>query len=182
MDPTSKKFLVIGASSLAIEIAEVLKSRNFTVLNYEFPLNQDIKDFFKFYTSSNFDGIYMGIYSRKIAFPLIRKFQSSTDFEKFKCLNASINDLSEINSEGTYISFGVTISNNVRIGKFCYIGLNASIGHDVVIEDYVIIMPGARISGNSYICSGSVIGSNAVIHQGRRVEKNSYIKPCEYYN
>lgn len=181
MAHTSKKYLVIGGSSLALEIGEVLKSYGFEVVNCEFQINKDIQDFLSYYNSSCFDGIFMGIYSRKIALPIIGKFKSIFDGKTFKCLNASIKDLSNIDSEGTYISFGVTISNNVKIGKFCYVGLNASIGHDVIIEDYVTIMPGARISGNSHICSGSVIGSNAVVHQGRTVRKNTYIKPCEYF-
>jgi len=178
---TSKKYLVIGATSLALEVAEVLKSQNFQVVNYEFPREQNIQDFLAFYYSSCFDGIFMGIYSRRIALPILQKFKSVHKSEIFSCLNASAEDLSNINSAGTYISFGSIISLNVTIGEFCYVGLSASIGHDVIIEDYVIIMPGARISGNAHICSGSVIGSNAVIHQGRKVQKNTYIKPCEYY-
>ena len=90
---TSKQYLVIGATSLALEIAEVLKSRNFKVVNYEFAIDEDIQVFLDFYNSSCFDGIFMGIYSRKIAFPIIHKLNSVSNVEAFKCLNVSMKDL-----------------------------------------------------------------------------------------
>jgi acetyltransferase-like isoleucine patch superfamily enzyme len=51
--------------------------------------------------------------------------------------------------------------------------LNATVGHDVTIEDFVNIAPGAHISGNVWIKQGCWIGTGAVINQGANEKKLS---------
>ena len=182
MGRISKKILVIGASSLALEVSTLLHSKGNVVDNYRLDSNTNFGEFLRYYNESKFDEIILGVYSRRILLRIVSQFEKHRDELTFGCLNESLRDLSGITSEGCYLSPGVTISNNVIIGRFCYVGLNASIGHDVKIDDFVTIMPGARISGNTHVRSGAIIGSNAVIHQGVIVEKNMYIKPCEYFN
>jgi sugar O-acyltransferase (sialic acid O-acetyltransferase NeuD family) len=67
---------------------------------------------------------------------------------------------------GVVVCAGVRMTNNLRIGKFCVFNLNATIGHDVVVEDFVNISPGAHISGYVHIGARSWIGTGATINQG----------------
>jgi acyl-[acyl carrier protein]--UDP-N-acetylglucosamine O-acyltransferase len=55
----------------------------------------------------------------------------------------------------------------------CAINDQATIGHDAVIEDFVVISPGARISGHVTLEEKSFVGSNAVIYQGCRMGAGS---------
>lgn len=64
---------------------------------------------------------------------------------------------------------GVKCTTDIIIGKSVIINLNATIGHDCVIENYVSIMPGANISGNVFIGEGTLIGSGAVILPGIKI-------------
>jgi len=67
---------------------------------------------------------------------------------------------------GVLVCAGVRFTNNIEIGNFTIFNLNATIGHGVVIEDYVNVSPGANISGNVFIGSGCWIGTGSAINQG----------------
>lgn len=69
-------------------------------------------------------------------------------------------------NKGLIICAGVRLTNNIEMGDFCIINLNATIGHDCLIEKFVNIAPGANISGNVHIKEGCWIGTNAAINQG----------------
>jgi sugar O-acyltransferase (sialic acid O-acetyltransferase NeuD family) len=67
--------------------------------------------------------------------------------------------------DGSIICSGVVITDNVSIGRHVHINLNATIGHDCIICDYVTIAPGANISGNVTIGQRCNIGTNAAIRE-----------------
>lgn len=93
---------------------------------------------------------------------------------------------------GVIVCAGVRFTNNIQIGNFTIFNLNATVGHDVLCEDFVNIAPGANISGNVHIEAGCWIGTGAVINQGDaanklRVGSNTTIgsgsvvvKPCDH--
>lgn len=72
---------------------------------------------------------------------------------------------------GNVVAAGVQMSNTITVGNFCIVNANATIGHDVIIEDFVTICPGATISGNVQLAAGAWIGAGAVINQGDRDRK-----------
>lgn len=72
---------------------------------------------------------------------------------------------------GVVICAGARLTNNIIVGDFSIINLNATIGHDVVVEDFVNIAPGACISGNVHIGSECWVGTGAVINQGESSNK-----------
>ena len=76
--------------------------------------------------------------------------------------NANIKQVKQIGI-GNIICQGVVTTINVAIGNHVIININSTIGHDVLIEDYVSIMFGVHISGNVQIGEGTFIGSGAVI-------------------
>ena len=76
---------------------------------------------------------------------------------------------------GTVVCAGVRLTTNISIGQHVHINLNATVGHDTVIDDFVSINPLASISGDCTIEAGATIGVNGVILQGRRVGHNSVV-------
>jgi sugar O-acyltransferase (sialic acid O-acetyltransferase NeuD family) len=72
---------------------------------------------------------------------------------------------------GIIVCAGVRFTNNILIGDFNIINLNSTIGHDVIIDDYVNISPGVSISGNVHLGSGCLVGTGASIIQGTNEEK-----------
>ena len=93
--------------------------------------------------------------------------------------------------EGVVVCAGVRFTNNIQVGDFTVFNLNATVGHDAIIEDFVNIAPGANISGNVHIETGCWIGTGAAINQGGNNEKlvigrdtvigsgAVVVKPCE---
>jgi len=67
---------------------------------------------------------------------------------------------------GVIVCAGVRFTSNIQVGDFCIFNLNATISHDVVIDDYVYVAPGAHITGNVHVGARSWIGTGAAINQG----------------
>lgn len=94
--------------------------------------------------------------------------------------------------KGVIVCAGVRFTNNIQVGNFTIVNLNATVGHDVICEDFVNIAPGANISGNVHIEAGCWIGTGALINQGDaetklRIGANTTIgsgtvvvKPCDH--
>lgn len=67
---------------------------------------------------------------------------------------------------GVIVCAGVRFTNNIQVGDFCIFNLNSTISHDVVIEDFVYVAPGAHITGNVHIETRAWIGIGVSINQG----------------
>ena len=72
--------------------------------------------------------------------------------------------------EGTIICAGCILTTNIRIGAHVHINLDCTIGHDVVVDDFVTLAPGVHVSGNVRIEAGAYIGTGAAIINGREGE------------
>jgi sugar O-acyltransferase (sialic acid O-acetyltransferase NeuD family) len=68
---------------------------------------------------------------------------------------------------GVVICAGVRFTNNIRIGDFTIFNLNATVGHDAVVDEFANLSPGANVSGNVHIGARCWIGTNAAINQGK---------------
>jgi sugar O-acyltransferase (sialic acid O-acetyltransferase NeuD family) len=76
---------------------------------------------------------------------------------------------------GTVVCAHASLTTNITIGRHCHINLNATIGHDTVLEDYVTVFPGSNVSGNVHLDTGVTLGTNSSIIQGRRVGANTTV-------
>ena len=74
--------------------------------------------------------------------------------------------------EQTFISAGVIINPQVKIGVGCIINTGAIVEHDCSVGQFSHIAPGAVLAGNVSIGSGCIIGANAVIRQGLKIGDN----------
>ncbi len=79
--------------------------------------------------------------------------------------NATIGDSVTL-GKGNVITSNCTLTCNIEIGNHVFINLHSTIGHDVIIEDFVNLCPGVHISGNVHLKEGSHIYTGAVIHPG----------------
>lgn len=68
---------------------------------------------------------------------------------------------------GVIICAGARLMSGISLGNFVVCSLNTTIGHDVTAEDFVMIAPGANISGHVHLGSGTWIGTGATVIQGR---------------
>ena len=68
-----------------------------------------------------------------------------------------------------HISFEVNLENFLLVSNF------SDLGHNLIADNYVTIMPSVIIGGNCKIKSGSLIASGAIINQGTSIGKNCKI-------
>ena len=77
--------------------------------------------------------------------------------------------------EGTIVTAGVILTNQIRIGKHVILNLGVTVGHDCILEDFVTVAPGVFISGNVRIGEGSDVGTGSSIIQGVKIGRWSVI-------
>jgi sugar O-acyltransferase (sialic acid O-acetyltransferase NeuD family) len=68
--------------------------------------------------------------------------------------------------DGTVLAAGARLTTHIAAGAHAYIGPNATIGHDTVLNDFVTVLPGATVSGNVVIGEAATIGTGANVRQG----------------
>jgi sugar O-acyltransferase (sialic acid O-acetyltransferase NeuD family) len=68
--------------------------------------------------------------------------------------------------EGAMLSPFVTLTSNIRIGRYFHANLYSYVEHDCVIGDFVTFAPGAHCNGNIHIQDHAYIGAGAIIKQG----------------
>ncbi|MCD6389780.1 MAG: acetyltransferase [Desulfobulbaceae bacterium] len=72
--------------------------------------------------------------------------------------------------KGNIICAGTRFTNQITFGNFGIFNLNATVGHDCLIEDFINLAPGVNISGNVHLEKGVYIGTNAVVLQGKDID------------
>lgn len=68
--------------------------------------------------------------------------------------------------EGAVLSPFVTLTSNIRIGRFFHANLYSYVEHDCIIGDFVTFAPGVQCNGNVVIEDHAYIGAGAMIRQG----------------
>lgn len=67
---------------------------------------------------------------------------------------------------GTVITAGCILTTQVQVGNHVLLNLDTTVGHDVIIEDFVNVAPGCHISGSVTLKEGTDLGTGAVVLQG----------------
>jgi acetyltransferase EpsM len=65
--------------------------------------------------------------------------------------------------EGSVVTAGAIIQTGARVGAHCIINTSAVIEHDVILEDFVQVAPGAILGGGVRVGTAAYIGMGAVI-------------------
>ncbi len=69
--------------------------------------------------------------------------------------------------EGAVLSPFVTLTSNVRIGRYFHANIYSYVGHDCVLGDFVTFAPDVHCNGNVQIDDHAYIGTGAIIKQGQ---------------
>lgn len=77
--------------------------------------------------------------------------------------------------EGTIVGAGAVVGSRTRLGQHVIVSRNSSIGHDTVVEHYVFIGPGANIAGACKISEAVFIGIGAVVRDHLSIGERSVI-------
>ena len=77
--------------------------------------------------------------------------------------------------QGCIICMSSILTVNIKLGDFVIINSACTIGHDVVIDDFVTLYPGAIMSGNVKLEEGCEIGTGVKIIQGKTIGANTII-------
>ncbi len=68
--------------------------------------------------------------------------------------------------KGIVICAGCILTTNISLGNSVQINLDCTIGHDVILDDYVTLAPGVHISGCVHLGKRVYVGTGAVIING----------------
>lgn len=83
---------------------------------------------------------------------------------------------SQVNlGEGSVVYAGAQISTNVNVGRYAILNAQCYIGHDSILDDYVSVNPGARISGEVFCGQDVLIGGSSTILQGQSIGPRTVI-------
>ena len=77
--------------------------------------------------------------------------------------------------DGTIIQAGSIISPNIKIGKYVFVNVNSTIGHDCILEDFVTVGPGCMISGENIVEEGVFFGNGVMTRDKIKIGKWSFI-------
>jgi acetyltransferase EpsM len=179
-----KNLFIFGTSSTAKEILEVANqfyTNDFDSIKTLFFYNDSPQDLQQLELKPEDENFYIIGFADMVLRKLCINFMDSLFLKPFTIINpTSYIAPSSIIGEGCYIAANVSISSDVKLGCHCIVNLNSSVGHDSRIDQNVLILPGANISGNCNIHEKTLVGSNAFIYQGVTVGKNNSIDALTY--
>nr|WP_312579445.1 acetyltransferase [Sedimentibacter sp.] len=183
-----KKLVIIGVGGFGREVAWLIE--RFNAVNPNWNLIGFIDDNEKLHGSlvggypvlgscdwlnQNKKNVYAvcAIGSAKIRKNVIEKL-NGVRFATLIDPNAIISDRVRI-GEGSIICAGNIITVDIEIGTHVIVNLDCTIGHDVVLRDFVTIYPGVNISGNTILEESVEMGTGSQIIQGLRVGEGTIV-------
>jgi sugar O-acyltransferase (sialic acid O-acetyltransferase NeuD family) len=83
-----------------------------------------------------------------------------------RALNAVVMDSVQI-GEGAILSSFVTLTSNIRIGRYFHANRYSYVSHDCVIGDFVTFAPGVHCNGNVLIEGHAYVGAGAILRHGQ---------------
>ncbi len=183
-----KKIAIFGCSGFAKEIADIAIDQGFEEVVYIVPaeadkLNSNMKseseieqldESFVFAIGAGEPKLRKKIFNKFSTLNYINLIHSSATFghKQLQQLEQKV---------GLVICAGVRFTNSIEVGDFSVFNLNATVGHDSQIGEFVSCMPGCNISGNVKLSNGVYVGTGATILQGKTVaqpmivEENSVV-------
>ena len=177
----NKRIVLIGYSGHSYGCVEVAIKQGFSIVGYHDVLEKVSNPYHLNYLGheDNIDSnnkAFITIGDNSIRRKIHEKLSSNNIFLNTILIhsNTTISKISLI-EEQTFVSAGVIINPQVKIGPGCIINTGVIIEHECSIGQFSHIAPGAVLAGNVSIGSGCMIGANAVIKQGVQIGDNVII-------
>jgi sugar O-acyltransferase, sialic acid O-acetyltransferase neuD family len=183
-----KKIVIIGASGFAKEVAWLIEEINSYKSEWEILgfVDDNYKNFPEYVNGyrvlgdidyikqlSNDVFCVIGIGNGKIREKIAKKIGD----RKFAILVHPNTKISSTNliEEGAIICSGTILTVNIHIKKHCIINLDCTIGHGVILGEYITVLPSTNISGDVKIEKYTTLGTGTKVIQGITVGKNAMI-------
>jgi sugar O-acyltransferase (sialic acid O-acetyltransferase NeuD family) len=77
--------------------------------------------------------------------------------------------------DGTILCAGARVTTNVTFGRHVQVNLNTTVGHDVVVEDYVTLNPLVSISGRVTVGRRTLVGTGANVIEALRIGADAIV-------
>jgi sugar O-acyltransferase (sialic acid O-acetyltransferase NeuD family) len=176
-----KRFAVFGASGFGREIMPIVRNS----------LTQTIKpeDYDLVFIDDNpadvkINNCQVLAYREWLSLPATSRFMTiaiansqtrselvnKSGFDKVEAINVRAANVIEMDDveigEGFILCPFVTLTSNIKIGRFFHANIYSYVAHDCIIGDFVTFAPGVMCNGNVVIEDHAYIGTGAVIKQG----------------
>lgn len=99
------------------------------------------------------------------------KNNSNIDYPNIIAKDVRISDTCEIGI-GNIICTHTVLTVNITLGNFNHINLDCTVGHDVILNNFVTVYPSVNVSGNVTIGNCSELGTGTQIIQGKKITDN----------
>jgi len=76
---------------------------------------------------------------------------------------------------GAVITAGTILTTNITMGRHVHVNINATVGHDCILADYVTINPGVNVSGRVTLGEAVTLGAGSTVLQGISVGSGSIV-------
>ena len=174
-----KQYAIFGASGFGREVMPLVREQlQGSIYNYEIVFVDDNPAFdilnghrvlsYSSWLREPADSRYINI---AIANSTIRKklvercISDGVNF--FEVRASNIVELDDVKiGDGAILCPFVTLTSNIRIGKYFHANIYSYVAHDCIVGDYVTLAPGVMCNGNVVIEDHAYLGTGAVIKQG----------------
>jgi sugar O-acyltransferase (sialic acid O-acetyltransferase NeuD family) len=173
-----KKLAIIGFGGFAREISCNLKKTDYDYFINNNYINKDNSNIVKPLEEIDINKykVLICIGEPNIRKKIVNELPLNTEYYTYIDKHAIILDKSTISiGEGSIITAGSVLTTNINIGKFNYIYLNTTIGHDTILNDYITATAGIHISGNVNIGNNVYFGCGAVVRNNISICDNTII-------
>jgi len=118
--------------------------------------------------SANSHEIYIGVGNSDIREKIYSYFGENYNFPTLIHPTAQISPWVKI-GKGAIICAGSILTCDIKIGIFCQLNLNTTIGHDCVIGNYFTTAPNSNISGDCTFKEHVYFGTSSAVKQGIKI-------------
>lgn len=179
-----KKLVIVGSGGFAREVEWLVERINCVKPTWQFMGFID-----NLLTSDNIIGnddfvcnfdselyVVIAIGTSEIRRKLFDKYKRNTNLKFPNLIDPSVIQSDKIKyGIGNIVCAGTIITVNISIGNFNIINLDCTVGHDVVMHDFVTVNPSVNISGNAEIFSGVNIGTGTQLIQGIKIGNDTIV-------
>lgn len=196
LGPVSTPIVVVGAGGFGREVVDIIETVNASASQPVWDLLGVIDDALSDDNRSRLHGRsitylgssddFLGAGSRKVAYavgigsPLVRRTIAdrfdAAGHEGAVVIHPSVTMGARVGiGSGTVLCAGVRLTTNIAIGRHVHVNLNATIGHDTTVDDFVSLNPLASISGDCVIERDVLVGVGGIVLNGLRVGRGATI-------
>lgn len=76
---------------------------------------------------------------------------------------------------GTIVAALANVTTNVVTGRHVHIHISSTVAHDVTLEDFATVSPGANVAGAVTVGAGAFLGSGSAVRQGLSIGADAVV-------